>query len=215
MAELKVRDTGSWLGGVGRGDSETAVTHACGHNASRRVNIDTTSATPHHHERTAPSYDDDGGQRSRYLARGSTRPRLVFRDSPSSEGALRGGQIALGCDSVAPLGCDFVAPSMAQVGQGMHNLLWSLLFRSYTTLHGWPCGSEKDRVLYRRVVTCCDHTRAFLGFVSSVSCTINLKCPPNMLQVLSLVSSQVCSCYSCSNCSSLTSSLTFPISFSG
>ena len=31
-----------------------------------------------------------------------SRPRLIFQESPSSEGALRGRQIALGCDLVAP-----------------------------------------------------------------------------------------------------------------
>ena len=41
----------------------------------------------------------------------STRPRLVFQDTPS-EGALRGRQIALGCD--------FVAPSATQGGLRMH-----------------------------------------------------------------------------------------------
>ena len=77
--------------------------HACGHNTSRRVKMGaTTSVTNHHHRRTAPPNDDDDGQGSRYLAQVPTRPRLVFQDSPSSETALRGRQIALGCDFVAP-----------------------------------------------------------------------------------------------------------------
>ena len=91
-------------------------THACGHNASRRVKIaTTTSATNHHHGRTAPAHDKDDGQGARYFAQNP--PALAS----SSRKALH-------LKALGPL-CGALFPGHA-----------------CTALHGRPCGSEKDRV---------------------------------------------------------------------
>ena len=91
-------------------------THACGHNASRRVKFaTTTSATNHHHGRTAPVHDEDDGQGSRYFAQNP--PALAS----SSRKALHLKALGLLCGAL-------------------------FLGHACTTLHGRPCGSEKDRV---------------------------------------------------------------------
>ena len=91
-------------------------THACGHNASRRVKIaTTTSATNHHHGRTAPAHDEDDGQGSRYFAQNP--PALAS----SSRKALHLKALGLLCGAL-------------------------FLGHACTTLHGRPCGGEKDRV---------------------------------------------------------------------
>ena len=114
-----------------------------------------TATTEGLHHSTATSTADEDFDSSRK----TTRPRLIFQDSPSSGGSLRGWQIAFGCD--------FVAPSATRVGLesarlcisrsapptiicrsnfSLRSLLWNVLLGHTYVIHVWRCGSEKDLV---------------------------------------------------------------------
>ena len=56
------------------------------------------------------------------ISRKTHRPHFVFQDSLSSEATLRGRQMTLGCDSVAPLAAQ-VGLESASPGRLHHNNL--------------------------------------------------------------------------------------------